>query len=53
MDIWLSEAVPESTELRADTASDFYLKGEGTSRDLKESKDIAKVIPIEIFNARK
>lgn len=32
-DDWSSEAVPESTELKADTASVIFLKGEGTSKD--------------------
>jgi hypothetical protein len=32
-DDWSSEAVPESTELKADTASAIFLKGEGTSKD--------------------
>lgn len=40
-DDWSSEAVPESTELKADTASAIFLKGEGTS------KDIARIISNE------
>ncbi len=59
-----SDAVPESTEVKAqpaqaglceptksapDTASAFYLDGEGTSRKSKDSKDIARVIPETII----
>lgn len=32
-DDWSSEAVPESTEVKPDTTSAFYLDGEGTSKD--------------------
>jgi hypothetical protein len=44
---WL-EPHYEDVEVKPGTASAFYLDGEGTSRDSKESKDIAKVIPKEI-----
>ena len=38
------EAVSENTEVKPDTASAFYLDGEGTLKDVK-SGDIARVIP--------
>jgi hypothetical protein len=41
------DAVSESTELKTDTASAIFLKGEGTS------KDTAKVIPKEISKINK
>ena len=44
--VGLDEAVHrEGMELKADTASAFYLDGEGTSKNSKESMDIARVIP--------
>ncbi len=39
-----TDAVPESTEVKSDTASAFYLNGEGTSRESKDSKDTARII---------
>ena len=40
-----TDAVPESTEVKPDTASAFYLDGEGTSGRSKDLKDTARVIP--------
>jgi hypothetical protein len=42
---WDEAVHREGTELKADTASAFYLDGEGTSKNSKESKDIARLIP--------
>ncbi len=42
---WYEAVDREATELKADTASAFYLDGEGTSKNSKESKDIARLIP--------
>ena len=48
------EAVPESTEVKPDTASAFYLDGEGTSGNLKSKedklKDTVRVIPKRLSN---
>ncbi len=41
---WDEAVDREATELKADTASAFYLDGEGTSKNSKESKDIARLI---------
>ena len=50
------EAVSENTELKADTASAFYLDGEGTTGNLKskevKSKDIARLIPNKILTTK-
>jgi len=42
---WDEAVDREATELKAGTASAFYLDGEGTSKNSKESKDIARLIP--------
>jgi hypothetical protein len=51
-----SEAVHrEGTELKADTASDFFLDGEGSSGDKEksESKDTVRLIPNNIHKIQK
>ncbi len=52
-----TDAVPESTEVKPDTASAFYLDGEGTFRNLKpkgdKPKDTARIISKQKLNERR
>ena len=52
---WPEAVDREATEVKPDTASDFYLDGEGTSGDKEksESKDTVRLIPNNIHNIQK
>ena len=52
---WSEGVHREDTELKADTASDFYLDGEGPSLDKEksESKDTVRLIPNNIHKIQK